>query len=597
MTANWNSIVISISLLLAVWLLWKEYRRPARMWLAARLLATLLSVIAIALLAIPLSFTSKHYQPHHEVILLTAGYNKDSVQALQRQAAAPLPVYTLESYSAQSFTQPPLVHVAGYGLSSAQWQQLPAPAQLQLHTTAPSGITAVHWPSPLMQGQPLQVQGNYINNNKQPVQLQLYGEHTLLDSCTLAANSQHSFTLTTIPLHSGRAVYTLYEVAGDDTLSRNAVPVETTVPASFGVLVLASSPGFENRFLIDWLSNNGYAVAARTTISKNKFQYFYANRQKSNLDQLNASLLAQFAVLLCDATTLNTLSSSEQAAIREQVATKGMGIVLTADSMRLPGLYNNSGLRATMPSTALQATSVNIPGNSHVTTFPPAPLLYIQPHTTIQPVIRDAQQHLLAATALYGMGHLVAHTFTNSYSLQLAGNKEAYAALWTTLLQQAVCPSLAGEQWQTQTDIPIVNEPIDIQLITTDTSLPKGQINESFVSMKQDALLPFQWQGRYWPTHAGWQAGVTTTGNTWWWYAYDALQWQGIQATRRIHDTQQFAKTLAQANNTGIIQASIITVSPLYAWLVLILCLGFLWWESKHGIQAEKNGDRSKSQL
>jgi hypothetical protein len=41
--------------------------------------------------------------------------------------------------------------------------------------------------------------------------------------------------------------------------------------------MLSASPDFESKFLKNWLSENGYAVALRSAISKDKFNSEYIN--------------------------------------------------------------------------------------------------------------------------------------------------------------------------------------------------------------------------------------------------------------------------------------------------------------------------------
>ncbi len=39
-------------------------------------------------------------------------------------------------------------------------------------------------------------------------------------------------------------------------------------------------------------------------------------------------------------------------------------------------------------------------------------------------------------------------------------------------------------------------------------------------------MLPFRWQGVYWPAEAGWQAAVSSEGDSSWWYAFAEKDWQ-----------------------------------------------------------------------
>jgi hypothetical protein len=64
--------------------------------------------------------------------------------------------------------------------------------------------------------------------------------------------------------------------------------------------MLAASPDFENRFVKDWLSQNGYTVVAKTAISTNKFDKTFLNAGSVSLDRVTSGLLDSFDVLLSD---------------------------------------------------------------------------------------------------------------------------------------------------------------------------------------------------------------------------------------------------------------------------------------------------------
>lgn len=590
MTAHWNLIVTVLCVLLAAGLVIKEYRRTAKQWLAARIATTLLAVAALLWLTIPVTLSGSNTKST-EAILLTESYQKDSISAIEQKAGHPLPAYTVQQYAALPSTTHLQLHVTGKGLSAESWLALPQPASLIPHLSPAAGITAIHWQQQLIQGDALQVQGQY--SNSPTVQLLLYGENTLLDSCTVTDSASQAFTLTTLPVHTGRVIYTLYTVAGKDTVSKDPIPFEVVAPGGISVLVLSNAPGFDNRFLLNWLSDHGYAAASRTAISKSKYQYTYANRQHLNLEQITGNTLSQFDILITDATTLQNSNNSELAAIREQVADKGMGIILTTDSTSLPALFTQAAYSLTMPSTAPLPVNITLPGNSHTVQLPAAPPLYIQPSNRLSPLIRDNQQHIRTAVALYGAGHLIANTLTHTFEWQLSGTDNYYNIFWSTLLHQAARKRSNEEFWQAFPFIPQVNATADIQLQTTGGEQPQGIINESSIAMARHPLLPFQWQGSYRPLNAGWQAGITTTGNTWWWYAYLPAEWQQVKAAEYRQATLQQALNInSQPATSTAQQQSDIPVSPLYAWCLLIICCTFLWWEGKHGIQAEKSGSQ-----
>lgn len=573
-------IVLTISLVTAAVLCRLEFRRAQKQFRTLRMVAALTAVAALTLLVMPLSYTALSLAEPEVVIVTTDGVQSDSLTAFQRATGKTLPQYSADRLGILSPDSPYQVHVFGYGLSAAELQQIPGGAPLIPHLTTPSGIVQIHWQQHLLQGQPLLVQGHYRNTGNTAVQLQLYGQHTLLDSCTIAADSDTLFQLQALPVHNGKALYQLNAISGKDTLSKEPVPVEVNNATPLSVLILASAPGAEYRFLGNWLTDNGYSIASRTTISKNKYQYSYANRQPVALEHLTPATLSQFDAVVTDAATLQTVARSELAALREQVGNQAMGMVVLADSSKLPAWLGETSFAIQSAGSIPQSLSLLVPGVGN-TTLPACLPLYITPSATLLPLYHDAQQHLRIAAGLYGAGHVVVSTLYNTYSWQLAGNHQAYAAVWSNLLQQTARPAIAGGQWFTAPAWPVVHEPAALYCSTTDTAIVQALVNGHLLAPAQQQLLPFIWQGSYWPVHSGWQS-VVTANHSAGWYAYSQEQWQQVRAMEKQAATLEHAYLHKNTSGTTRQPAHVQRgLPPVYAWVLLLLACTFLWWEGK----------------
>jgi hypothetical protein len=182
---------------------------------------------------------------------------------------------------------------------------------------------------------------------------------------------------------------------------------------------------------------------------------------------------------------------------------------------------------------------------------------------------------------LYGAGQLAVSTLTNTYSWQLAGHPQSYATVWSALLQQTARPAFTGRQWFTAPALPIVNEPAKLFYTTTDTNTVQPLINGQALSPAQQQLLPFVWQGSYWPEHSGWQINLAPESPHAW-YAYTPEQWSQVRAAQKRSVTLQ--RTYLQ-NNIAAASLQPVqltrTLSPAFAWALLLLACTFLWWEGK----------------
>ncbi len=544
--------IIGACLLLLAFLCWKEIKRPNRRRLPVRLLACVIAAASLAVIALPLQRTIRQQPPAN------------------KPASGP--------------------------------------------AATPAGIQAIYWPQQLNTGELLQLQGHFNNSTAGPVQLLLSGFNERLDSITIPAGQQQSFTFNTRPRHSGRAAFLLTAVgtgltAGGtggkvvgtggkvretpkDTLEKEQIPVAVLPLRPLKILILAAAPDFENRFLANWLAQHGNIVAMRTAISKNKYNYTFLDTTRFQLDHITPALLSAFDLLVSDKAAIN---ATELAGIRTQVAEKGLGLIIKTDSSVMKAessAGNRSFYSQPFPLTASsdkseRAVSLQT-GNGPAGVLHTEMLVYIQTPPGAQALVWDMQQHTMAAAAAYGAGRLVGTTLRNTYTWLLAGNKDAYEAIWSLLLQKAARPRPQSIQWQIGSALPRVNRPLPLYLETA-TPPPPVTINGAPLSLAQDITLPFRWQGTYWPTRAGWQAAVATPGDTSWWYAFETKDWPAITTRDWLPATtgkwEQDTDAMGlQAGATP--QATTAPLPKIYFVLAFALAAAFLWVEEKMGLTA-----------
>lgn len=599
----WNDMIFSLCLLLLFWLLRKEYLRENRLRLPARMAVSVLAVISLACLELPLSYNRKidSASSGREGVLLTEGYEPDSLRVLLqagRAAGQEMRVYSaLEGESRPGGSGASVIdaempgagktdeaggratitgrtaiaslsqlHVLGYGLNRKQWSSLHPPPLVFHASPSHAGIVSVSWKQKLSPGEKLRVQGR-MQLTGRPVKLLLTGMGTALDSVVItgasgmsaAGTKEADFEFSTIPAQSGRSVYELYMLpgptsgkknaahrdAGMDTLERESLPIEVLPGKKLKILLLAASPDFENTFLVNWLSRHGDTIATRTAISKGKSDKAFVNMPKMSLDPLTPSLLDKFDMVIADAAALQGGSEAERAMLRRQVAEKGMGLIIKADSV---AAANWEGISVTSPGT--------------------------------QPLLRDSLPRVVVSCGIYGAGKLVFTTLHTTYARMLSGAKKEYAAYWSLVLQKVARESEPVDDWQFSPELPRVNEPVEVLLQTGKSGLPQGEFAAAQASdpggadaaglghsdgaipshpgragfghadnagnvphavyLAQAPLLPFYWQGRYWPTTPGWQSSTTLHGDSSWWYAWSGKDWPEISRRQRREETEEY---------------------------------------------------------
>ncbi len=586
---NWTYIVLIICCGLAVFAVWKEYNRPAKKHLVWRIVAALVAVIALAFIALPIHYSKDTaIQDEHSAVLITDGFVTDSLLSFtnsklfttDKAIVKKYPKAKLIRLDELKIDSPAIIrlHVLGYGLNKDELSQLDRLPVVFHPSTSPDGITAINWNQKLSSGESLKVQGRYKNDRSQPVKLILKGLSTQLDTVTIQANSDQRFELSAVPKNEGRAVYCLQAISGKDTLASENLPVEIEPIKLLKILMLSASPDFEARFLKNWLSENGFSVAVRSAISKDKFSSEYVNMQPLNMDRLSESSLDKFDLVIGDLSVLK----SESALLKQAVTQKGLGLIIHADTISKA----SSWLQNDFPVEKLQIKDAPVPlfikGEKNKTTALKIDPIFIKYQAGTQPLVNDAQNRVLVNASLTGAGRLLFTTVNNTYNWVLAGDKNDYVAFWSLLISNAARKSPVTEEWSIIPQLSSLNEPVQLQLETSLLS-PEITAENTTIAPYQNPDIPFEWENSYRPSSAGWHTVLQKSGKPAWWYVYGKDNWKGVKASEKISATRFYAKANAiNASVTKAIHKKVqIEVPKIYFYVLLLVSCTYLWVEKK----------------
>ena len=577
-----NYIIPGFCLLLLILLVGKEASRANKQRLWLRLLASILAVASLLSLVIPIPMQKEISDTGiRQAVLLTDGYNTDSLKAFTAGQQRAIQVYTEDSLSCidSNFS---VVHIFGNGLKDADLKRLGNSLLVFHPTVIDRGITAIHWPQQLRSGEQLWLQGSCVHKDTVPVKIILSAFGESLDSVMLQANTTNQFSLNAVPKQLGKAIYQIIVVSGKDTLQREPLPVEVIPSKPLKVLVLAASPGFENKFLQDRISLREFGVVTRTRISKEKYDKAFLNTPVFSFNQINQALLSKFDVLVTDADEWAAFTPAERANIQDAAEENGLGLIIQTDSLA-PAAYAKefetyAGV-ADQPQLWIQLNDA-VHSSASLQIEKP---LFIRNHPGIQSLITDAAKHTLAAVALQGRGKLVVSTIPNSYSWLLAGNEKMYDAYWYNLLQQAAKRSVPADVISTADVFSIAGFPVSIQVQSNANTFPIVLAGTGAFAFQQNSSLPFQWQSLYWPFISGWQNFNTGSGLKKAIYVFDTSNWRTVRASEKIRHTKQYIEQQRQLPAKSIIQPKYTTtnIPAICFLLIFILCCSFLWIERK----------------
>lgn len=604
---SWNYIIVIASLAAIVFLIRKESVRVNKSRLPWRIVASIIAVGGLACLILPIAIkdTDISAMSSREAILLTEGYHPDSIKKFMANNKKEISFYTADRDLLKTAVayQPALVvdlamladslnaseplHVFGYGLTTPEIKKLNGRMLIFHPSSLPSGISFINWERKIKKGEPLLIQGSFNNTGPASIKILLNGLHTNLDSIIIPAGKQQPFQLSAVPKNTGRNIYLITALSGNDTIEMEKIPFETDSVKPLKILILASSPDFENKYLINWLFKNGYQIVSRTTISRNKYRKDYLNNKEIPLNHITNSLLDKFDVLISDADELAAISVQELAAIRLGVEQGGLGLIIKADSFSAPGafyarpfpLYHRKGdtIRQALfhlqaSGKRLQALSINNPV-----------LIKKQPGT--QPLLYNETSGIYVSSTLYGSGKLLVTTLNNTYSWALAGYDSAYHSLWSSIIQKAAPKSYQKQNWYIKPFLPRLNEPVEITLQSETTVLPQVSLIGTNIYFEQNKQLSAEWKGSFWPAEMGWQAIHEQGGAYSWLYVYNNTEWKTLNRFEKYWQTKNYVNVndpVINEKEVNLKKEVRKLVPKMFFFLAALISCSYLWWEKKY---------------
>lgn len=579
----WTIIVISASAVLLFVLCRKEWRRAKKARLVPRMVASAGAVVCLACMGLPIGFTKKKTNTGREILVATGGTLNDSMLSFRKNKKPGAPIVEKDAFLLGEKERYDTVHVFGYGFSNDELAMIDGQEIVFHPSPVNAGIVAASWNRQLRKGETLSVQGTYQNETGDPVVLSLIGFNANLDSVNIQSHQTKSFVLQTVPKQNGRALFSLAVRQVKDTIEKEPIPVEVLPAQNVKVMILSASPDFENKFLKDWLSQNGYGVVTKTTISKNKFDRSAFNVSNASPDRITTALLDSFDVVVSDEASLAMLPATERDVVYRQVNSKGMGLIVKSDTIASTREWYTRPFRLfQLPGKQPVHLRLSFRGNENKM-LPVEQAQFIRMQNGMQALVQDSASNTVAAVVTEGAGKILFTTLNNTYAWLLSGNNGSYYALWDLLLQKAGRQNTSGSNLSITPALPVLNKPVEVILETPGETMPVVKTANAKPSFAQDPLVPYRWQTLWWPKESGWQTPFVYGDLVYNWYVYEKNDWRYLDGTARMQATENFVmrQQNSRANRVQTGGEEEKPVSPFWFFLPFIICSGFLWLERK----------------
>lgn len=585
-------IAIISCLLLLAFLIYKEISRANKARLGWRIFANLVAVASFVLLIIPVKYEILSKQNANEIMLLTKGVNPDSILKLkgEKYVLASAGIKNIKATSIEDLpyflaTHPDVrkLNVYGYGLSEDDLKKLEGYEFNFYPAASPNGIISVNWKNKVKSTEKLIVQGTFQNTGNETVRLLLKGLGNTVDSIMIKAKSNQPFSFKNQPKQIGKAIYQLIALQGKDTLAKEPVPFIVAEEKPMKVLILASFPDFEYKFLKQWLFENQYPLAFRSQISKNKYSTDFLNIDNLSLDNINVNLLRKFDVLIVDEEELAALTTDERAAI-DNAVNGGLGLFIRISGPKPLTLLSSAFGRFEVPVSKGKQLNLAIKDENY--TFSKLPLgqtLFLRTSQNDQALVADLAGKVLVNSSIKGSGKILISSLGSTFNWLLSGKKNDYTTYWSEILSKAARKKFETQSVKITPQFPAVNEKARFIVdLSASGKIPVLKIDSLKLAPQQNIELPFEWDTVFWPAQNGWNnLNVNQSAESF--FVYQKEDWQALKNQLTINFTLRF---LGKSKNQGTKNSAsaIILQEEVSIWWFLagfLFASAFLWLESR----------------
>jgi len=413
---------------------------------------------------------------------------------------------------------------------------------------------------------------------------------TVVDRVDVAADGR--VQLSGIARAPGRSVFHLRLLdAQAHVLDSVPVPQQTLAAAPLRLLVRASAPGPELKYLRRWATDAGLRVQVQADTG--------AGLSVGDGAVALDAALSRSDLLLLDERSLSALSAGQLAAVR-QALRDGLGLLVrsagapsasarqrlhdlglpvqgngSSHAIELPGDGERTMLAArrgpldsaTLPTTDGEAAD----RSSHSASLPSLEALALQVSDG-SALLHDSAGKTLGGWRSVGKGRIGLLPVTDSWRWVLAGRDDRHGELWSGVVAMlARAQSGTDALWSPQAQAWLGER---VALCGVQAPLQAFDAKGAGVPLVVDAATSSMRCAGWWPQAAGWQRlqqGDTTV----WRYVFDAKAAAVLHRQSMSDATTQALAAAMPASNAAMQPVP----GPRWPWwLAFVLCASLLWW-------------------
>jgi len=568
-------LIIPVVAIVTILLAWQESKKIHRFKIF-RVLAVVIMMMALSGLFLKPSYSA---QKTADIILLTPDYSREKVDSvLSRHPELTLmhldqtiPYKNSKLFFEEHFPEraAEIKIVIGQGLPIYHLSNMDDNVFKFIPAQSPEGITDLFVSEQNVIDRKNTIKGKFYGHRGKGW-IHLNGPGGKEDSTAIRSSGSSDFELSFVPKQVGEVLYTL-TVADSTKTFEEILPVRVRPESTVRILFLHSYPTFETQYLKNFLARKNHQLILRYQMSRNNFKYEYVNHDQIRVDRITPEVLRNIDLVITDDGALANLTSSEQTAIEKSIFS-GLGLLhLTpVTGKRLSKFFP-------FQTTLVKSDSANFKIGSKSFSLP-ANRLRIVPNDSTK-AIQKNKLGILSGYTFRGAGKIGFQLLQETFRFTLSGDSNAYAEVWSPLLEQVARSTVNPSKIKIITPFPwYENEPIDIEVISSAESISLMDDSIS-LPLKEDLIFDNIWHARTWAGGAGWHQLKTGDGTTLSYYVSSPTEWKTLSIINKRNANKFSAQEDVDLKSEKI--EALEKIPPLIFYITFILAAGFIWLSPK----------------
>ena len=445
-----------------------------------------------------------------------------------------------------------------------------------------TGITNISYTENCALGESCFVTGIYSNNNNNGDTLIFKDYLGVAQPFIVPADSTKAFNFKTTCKTAGLFENTLTVNEDLNLKTEYILPLEIFPSEKIGVCIIGGFPTFENKFLKEYLAEQGHSIYNRLQISKNKHREEFLNQASFQFNGMTNKFLNKIDLLICDISSLSEFPESEKQNLYKAIK-NGLGLFIL-DENKLP-VYQNKQLlpfefivnSGSTEELVIGTNTVSLENISH----------YIKKGKGTNALLTSKSNKAIAAYKNIGIGKIALMLYSNTYELKLKGDDKVYKTLWKNIFQKIIKSKVKTAFWTGLNQPTLANHRSDL-LLVTDEKMPVGIIetpskNKTEIYLAQDFHITEKWKGRYLFNESGWHYLYTKkdTLNKQALYVQDASKWAKLLDFQNEEKFKVWLAKKAQ-NITKVSENHFYKALPSWwFFLGIVFTYAIIWWLEK----------------